>query len=175
MDDIYIDRVLARDTEAFRYFLTNYKDMAFNVALAIVKDDHYAEEVVQDAFMKAFGGLKSFKRTAQFKSWLYRIVVNESFRHLNRLKREHTLVSIDEVNETADEGLVNEDGRVYKIRAALKLLPSRESLALTLFYLEEHRLAEIVTITGWSLANTKVILHRARKNLRTILEGASKP
>ena len=86
MDDSYIDSVLSGDTESFRYFIKTYKDMAFNLAVSIVKDDHYAEEVVQDAFMKAFNGLASFKRTARFKSWFYSIVVNESFHRLKRIK-----------------------------------------------------------------------------------------
>lgn len=79
MDDIYMDRVLSGNVEAFSYFIKTYKGMAFNLAVSIVKDEQYAEEVTQDAFMKAFTGLKSFNRTAQFKTWFYRIVVNESF------------------------------------------------------------------------------------------------
>ena len=147
--------------------------MAFNVAVSIVKDDHYAEEVVQDAFMKAFNGLKSFRRSAQFKSWFYRIVVNESFQRLKRIKRNAALLTTDEISEAKSENLSIEVEQTHQIREALKQLSSKESLALVLFYLEEHSLKEIVTITGWSVANTKVILHRARKNLRAILEKKS--
>ena len=170
MDDTYIDKVLAGDTEAFRYFLRKYQDMAFNVAVSIVKDDHYAEEVVQDAFMKAFNGLKSFRRSARFKSWFYRIVVNESFQRLKKIKRNATLLTIDEVSERENESPLTEPEQAQRIKEALKLLLPKESLALVLFYLEEHSLKEVVIITGWSMANTKVILHRARKNLRAILE-----
>ena len=88
MDELYIRKVLEGDPEAFRYFLKNYKDMAFHVALSIVKDAYYAEEVVQDAFMKAFKGLKSFKGSAKFKTWFYRIVINEAFQRLRKIKRE---------------------------------------------------------------------------------------
>lgn len=87
MDNLYIDKVLGGDTEAFRYFLRTYKDMGYNIAISILNDEYFAEEVVQDAFMKVFNGLKSFKRKSKFKTWFYRIVVNESFQRLKKLKR----------------------------------------------------------------------------------------
>ncbi len=169
MDDLYIRKVLSGDTEAFQYFLKNYQDMAFNVAVSIIKDDQYAEEVVQDAFMKAFRGLSSFNQTATFKSWFYRIVVNESFQRLKKIKRTASWSAIDETNEPASPAESNESGEVDRVRQAMRKLPPKDSLALTLFYLEEYSLKEVSDITGWSLANTKVILHRARKSLRAAL------
>lgn len=170
MDNIYIDRVLSGDVSAFSYFVKTYKNMAFNLAISIVKDEHYAEEVAQDAFMKAFTGLKSFKRTATFKSWFYRIVVNESFLQLRKLKKTRILVSLEENKEVVLEDEVQEDliQKTHKITKVLSLLAPKEGLALQLFYLEEISLNEITEITGWTLANTKVILHRARKSVRKI-------
>ncbi len=172
MDDHYIDRVLSGDVEAFRYFLTTYKDMAFNLSVSIIKDDHYAEEVVQDAFLKAFNGLASFNRTAKFKSWFYRIVVNESFQRLKKIKRKASQLKTEVIDEKIEISNFSDDKvEVEGINNAMKKLPSKESLVLNLFYLEENSLKEVVEITGWSLANTKVLLHRARKNLRTILKN----
>lgn len=170
MDDIYMDRVLSGDVEAFSYFVKTYKNMAFNLATSIVKDEQYAEEVTQDAFMKAFTGLKSFKRTATFKSWFYRIVVNESFLQLRRLKKARILIPLEDVKEVAleDELEGNSIDKTRKIKKTLSLLAPKEGLALQLFYLEEISLNDITDITGWTLANTKVILHRARKSVRKI-------
>ena len=163
----YIDRVLSGDTEAYRYFLRQYQDMAFNLAVSIVKDDQFAEEVVQDAFMKAFRNLKSFHRTAKFSSWLYRIIVNEAFQRLKKMKRELPIVEVDQVADTYQD---HSDGnQEIQIQQALKAMPSKEGLALNLFYLEERSLLEVTKITGWSLSNTKVILHRARKQIRKLL------
>ena len=170
MDDIYMDRVLSGDVEAFSYFVKSYKNMAFNLAISIVKEEQYAEEVTQDAFMKAFTGLKSFKRTATFKSWFYRIVVNESFLQLRKLKKAQILVPLEDVKEVVLEDELEEESieKIRKIQKALSLLAPKEGLALQLFYLEEIGLNEITDITGWTLANTKVILHRARKSVRNI-------
>jgi len=170
MPDHYLDKVLAGDTEAFRYFLRTYKDMAFTVAVSIVKDDQYAEEVVQDAFMKAFKGLKSFKRTSTFRSWFYRIVVNESFQRLKKIKKQLPTLDLEELQESwGTETLTKESEKMDRVHIALRALHPKESLALNLFYLEEYSLKEICEITGWTLSNSKVLLHRARKNIRKIL------
>ena len=177
MDDFYITKVLEGDTEAFRYFIKNYKDMAFNVAVSIVKDEYYAEEVVQDAFIKAFKGLKSFKRAAKFKSWFYRIVINEAFQRLRKLKMEMVSFVPEEEIISLEHPLLYdlpEDDQKHIISEALKKLSPNESLVLTLFYLEEYSLADICTITGWSLSNKKVLLHRARKDMRMVLESKLK-
>ncbi|MDW3193079.1 MAG: RNA polymerase sigma factor [Cytophagales bacterium] len=170
MDDEYIDQVLSGDTHAFRYFLQTYKDMAFNLAVSIVKDDHHAEEVVQDAFMKAFNGLRSFNRKAQFKSWFYRIVVNESFQFLKKLKRNVITTDVENVDPSLYEpGEPELPAIMDKVRQAMMLLPPKESMILNLYYLEEHSMKEIRFVTGWSTTNAKVILHRARKHLRALL------
>jgi len=174
MDELYIRKVLEGDPEAFRYFLKKYKDMAFHLAVSIVKDAYYAEEVAQDAFMKAFKGLRSFNGTAKFKTWFYRIVINEAFQRLRKLKKEMvSFVPPEEIVFLECTSLyeLQEEEQKHIIGESLNKLPPKESLVLTLFYLEEYSLAEICNITGWSLSNTKVILHRARKNIRSMLSS----
>ncbi|GGZ94313.1 RNA polymerase sigma factor [Algibacter mikhailovii] len=173
MEDEYIERVLSGDTEAFRYFLNTYKDMAFNIAVSIVKDDQYAEEIVQDSFMNAYNGLKSFNRTAKFKSWFYRIIVNESFQKLKKLKRELKVEYVAELHNETNFELNSEtkSDKLVQIEKIMKSLNSNERLAINLFYLEEYSLKEIVNITGWKMAHTKVILHRARKSIRFHIES----
>lgn len=171
MEDIYIDNVLSGNIEAFSYFVKTYKNMAYNIAISIVKDEQCAEEVTQDAFMKAFTGLKSFQRTAKFKSWFYRIVVNESFLRLRTLKKTKIFSYIEEEDDGVLENRFDyeiTDKNIVKIHNVLSLLSPKEGLALQLFYLEEASINEIIDITGWTKSNIKVILHRARKNARKI-------
>ncbi len=170
MDEVYLDKVLSGDSEAYRYFIETYKNMALKISMSIVKDEQYAEEVAQDAFVKAFSSIKSFNRSAKFSTWFYRIVVNESFQRLRKMKAS---VSITEINEVIlNVGAVDEaEVARERIDCALKSLAVNESLALNLFYLEENSLKEVSAITGWSLANTKVILHRARKNLKIAMKS----
>jgi RNA polymerase sigma-70 factor (ECF subfamily) len=69
---------------------------------------------------------------------------------------------------------LEEDDQKYFINEALKKLTSKESLILRLFYLEENSIDEISNLTGWSESNIKVILHRARTNLRLVLSDIYK-
>lgn len=177
MDDIYIRKVCEGDEDAFRYFLRAYKDMAFTIAVSIVKNEFVAQEVAQDAFVKAFKSLKSFNRKSTFRTWFYRIVMNEALMRLKKMKNEIVFFTGEYKYEVADESpllTLQEDEQTHLINEALKRLPSKESLALRLFYLQEESIKEVCEITGWSEANTKVILHRARKNMLTIIKQLMK-
>jgi RNA polymerase sigma factor (sigma-70 family) len=172
MDSEYIRQVLAGDTNAFRYFIQTYRDMAFSIAMSILKDENSAKEVVNDAFVNAYKALSKFKQSSKFSTWFYRIVVNEALRRL----KDRKLEKIDFVDDydagPATQDLIlplEERERKILINEALDRLPPDESLVLRLFYLEECSIKEVETITGWSSSKVKVSLHRARKRMLAIL------
>ncbi len=168
MDDIYIRKVCEGDTEAFRYFIKEYKDMAFSIAVSVLKDEFMAEEVVQDSFLKAFSGLHSFRGLSKFSTWFYRIVINEAFKRLKKSKREKLSFYGEFGEDIEDERVysgLKEEEQAYLINKALDKLGPKESLVLRLFYLREESVKGVCELTGWSESNTKVILHRARKNM----------
>lgn len=177
MDVLYIRKVLGGDTEAFGYFITTYKHMAFSIALSVLKDEFLAEEAVQKSFIRAFGNLDTFHQSSKFSTWFYRIVTNESLMILRKLKREPL-----EFTSDFDEQLVNTDvvshlqetELVHLVNEGLKLLSPNESLALRLFYLDEESIKSVCEITGWTTANAKVILHRARKHLEIAINKLNK-
>jgi RNA polymerase sigma-70 factor (ECF subfamily) len=170
---IYLKRLTDGDESAFRYFIKTYQDMAFTIAVSIVKDDFIAQEVAQDAFLKAYKGIKSFNQQSRFKTWFYTIVMNESLLRVKKLKKE--FLSFNEIYE-ADipdgdfSNVLDESDNVELINSAFKLMLPNESLVLRLFYLEEESIRDIHTITGLSEANIKVLLHRARKNMLHIIQ-----
>lgn len=174
MDDLYIRKVLDGQTEEFRYFIHQYKDLAFSVAFSVVKNEFTAAEVVQESFVKAFQNLKSFKGQSKFSTWLCRIVINESFK-VSRKERKTVLDSnsfskmehgenpsvFDEIKETEQKYYINE---------CLNRLPVNECLVLRLYYLAENSIKEICEMTGWSESNVKVLMHRGRNNMQEMLE-----
>lgn len=171
-DDLHIRNVLEGDEGAFRYFITEYKDMAFTVAISIVKEDSIAQEVVSDAFLKAFNSLRSFKKEALFSTWLYRIVVNEALMRLRKTKREIITFNADYDRDVQDEDALfclEESEQSHLINEALKMLSPNESLVLRLFYLQEENIRSVCDITGMSASNVKVTLHRGRKNMFRII------
>lgn len=168
MDNLYIEKVLSGDRHAFRYFIQTYKDMAFSVALSVVKQEHLAEEIVQEAFLQCYLSLSNFRKQSKFSTWLYRIVVHCAYKSLR--KKSVSMVELEvevhdvELEENALTKLMQEEQKQL-IHEALLRIPANESLGLRLFYLEEASIQELCEITGWTMANAKVILFRARKRL----------
>lgn len=143
--------------------------MAFTIAFALIKDTHLAEEVVQDAFLKAYQRLRQFKFESSFKTWFYRIVTNEALMCLRKQKKDNLLfVDLPEVGEDTESEITYEELEQY-IESAMVNLPSRESLVLRLFYLEQMNIQAVSDATGWSINNVKTILHRARKRMKLII------
>jgi RNA polymerase sigma-70 factor (ECF subfamily) len=137
VDNFYIDKVLQGDKHAFRYFVKEYKNHAYNLAISIVKDADNAEDVVQSSFIKAYKSLRSFKRDAKFSSWLYRIVVNEAYMFLRKNKINFAEID-DRISQLAfEEPKENEQLELAK-KMMLSLNPN-EALVLNLFYLEENK------------------------------------
>jgi RNA polymerase sigma-70 factor (ECF subfamily) len=176
-DDIYhVQRVLAGDTAAFAVLVDRHKDLAFNIALKIVRHREDAEEIAQDAFIKAYQSLRSFKGDSRFSTWLYRIVYNAAISHTR--KRQHSFTPIDErvIGETTEDTIledldqVDENLQSKMVNAAIERLPPDESALVTLFYMEENSVEDISQITGLTISNVKVKLFRIRKKLYTELQ-----
>jgi len=175
MDDLYLRLVLEGNVSKFSYFIEKYKGMAFSIAFRIVDNKEDAEEIVQDAFLKAFRSLDKFRKDSKFSTWLYRIVVNSSLSRTRSKKPESS--SIDEDNiadvvvesvESAYRSLDLLDQKKF-VHNALEKLGVEDRLLLTLFYLNENSIDEVTEITGIAQDNVKMKLHRARNKMYIIL------
>ncbi|MBK3519814.1 RNA polymerase sigma factor [Carboxylicivirga marina] len=180
MEEIYIKKVIEGDEQGYRYIIRRYQDMAFSIAISVVKDEFLAEEVSQEAFMNAFEKMHTFKMQSKFSTWFYRIIINIAFRKLEKEKKwkNEPLVAVEESIDESHLDTLEQDERKYFINEALKLMSANESLALRLFYLEELSLSEVKDVTGWSNSKVKVVIHRARKSfysyLNTLLKNESR-
>lgn len=179
MDEQYIQKVLDGDVNAFRYFVSTYKDLAYSISMSIVKSELTAQEAVQDAFVKAFENLSKFKGSSKFSTWLYRIVVNESLRKIKKKRLEIVSLTEETISSSVDlqqNGFMamHEVEQKEIINETLKSMSQTESLLLRLYYLEENKIDEICEITGLNASNVKVILHRARKRFYAILDKSFK-
>lgn len=170
-DWYYINRVLNGDTHAYSYIVDRYKDLAYTVALRIVKNSEEAEEIAQDAFIKAFKSLNKFKGDAKFSTWLYKIIYNSAISHIRKYKPEISRLDTQFMDSIQYDEHLNglskmqaDEQRKY-IDMALNLLQPEESFILSLFYLQENSIDEIAEITNLSKSNIKVKLHRSRKKM----------
>ena len=174
-----IARVLKGDTSAFNYFVSTYQDMAVTIAYRICNNKQDAEDIVQNAFVKAFHNLRVFRSDSKFSTWFYRIVYNTAISHINTAVFSTELVDYNQGTDNSFSDydtldLIEEQEKKELISKTLEKMPTDESLVLTLFYLEENSIKEIVQITGQSEANIKVRLHRARKRFGEIMVKLSK-
>jgi RNA polymerase sigma-70 factor (ECF subfamily) len=171
IDQIYIDKVLQGETNAFAYLVNRYKNMVFTLAFNMVKCREDAEEIAQDSFLKAFQQLHTFKGNSKYSTWLYTIVYRNSISMLRKKKIKTT--DIDEkivANYSTDldfsqlESLKDQDQKKY-VTLIISTLSETDAFLITLFYLNENSLDEMVEITGLSKSNIKVKLFRLRKKL----------
>ena len=170
-DQVYIDRVLDGDTNAFAYLIDKYKNMAYTISIKIVKNHEDAEEIAQDSFLKAYQKLDTFKGESKFSTWLYSIVYRNS---ISKIRKKNIITTdIDAFvleNHSTDldfpqiEAIKNGEQQKY-VAKAIDNLPEMDALLVTLFYLNENTMDEIVEITNLTKTNIKVRLFRARKKL----------
>lgn len=176
-DDIYhVQQILAGKTASFAYLVDRHKDMAFTIAVKIVRNREDAEEITQDSFVKAYQSLRSFKGESKFSTWLYRIVYNAAISHTRRQKHEFTAIDENLIgNMTEDEIVENLDQldreeQSMLVASAVDHLPPDESALVSLFYMQETSVEDISRITGLSVSNVKVKLHRIRKKLYDVMQ-----
>lgn len=175
-DSYYIQKIRNGDVGAYVYLVDRHKKMAFNIAMQIIGNREDAEEITQDAFLKAYQALDTYKGESKFSTWLYRIIYNASISKMRKKKLDQ--VSIDDnynasvsVKSTQSvlQSLTNKEQKLY-INRALDKMSGDEKTIISLFYLDENSVEEVSSITGLSVSNVKVKLHRTRKKLYGILE-----
>lgn len=172
----YLNRVLSGDSDAFSYFVDTYQHMAFTLAVRIVQNREDAEDIVQEAFLKCFHNLHSFKGDAKFSTWLYRIVYHSALDAVRKQERSLDTCTIDlerferisEVRSVLDQMM--EDQAKAVVKAAIQTLNDQQQTIITLYYYDCLSLKEIAEIISVSLTAVKVNLFRARKKLYLVLK-----
>lgn len=166
-----IRAIRSGDTTAFGYFIDTYQDMAISIAFRICEDQPEAEDIAQNAFVKAFRNLHTFQGNSKFSTWFYRIVYNTAISEVRKavhktefINYKHSELSHQYSNFDTLENLETEE-RKKIIEEALCQIPKNEAMALTLYYLEENSVKDVAEIMGLTVSNTKVKLHRGRKHL----------
>jgi len=167
------------EVTAFAQLIDRYQHMAFTLALSIVKNREDAQEITQDAFMKAYRSLADFREQSRFSSWLYRIVYNTAI-SAQRLKKD-AFLDIDstaakyssENRVEASDKLETRDRKVL-LKQAIAQLDEDDAFIVILYYYKDLSIEEIQQITGISNSNIKVKLHRSRKRLFQTLEHTLK-
>src|SRR3954471_802520 len=182
MDATDVTAVLARarqgDSEAFRALVEQHSRRAFQLAYRITGNEHDAEDVVQESFIRAYRQLSRFEARAHFATWLHRIVANCSVDLIRSRRTRYNHASTDELEPTeqpeADganpERLAASAQIERKVAAAMSQLSPPERTAFTLRHYEGRSIAEIGKTLGLGTSATKHSVFRAVRKLRVALE-----
>jgi RNA polymerase sigma-70 factor, ECF subfamily len=178
-----MQRICAGETDLFYELVQPYERPVFLVAASILGNDADAEEVAQEAILKALKNLASFRQESKFSTWLIQIAINEAKLKL-RKDRRHLYESIDD-KQTTDEGdYIPTDFADWReipsdalgqrelreaLNNALKLLPEKYRTALILRDVQQMSIAETAQILGLSEENVKTRTRRARLQMRDFL------
>jgi RNA polymerase sigma-70 factor (ECF subfamily) len=179
-DEDLVAAAKSGDHPAFAELWTRHSKTAFNMAYRITRNQDDAEDVVQDAWMKAYVHLNTFDGRSKFSTWLTRIAINSALMILRRKRaRPETSMEITDGEtwqhwEIADETINIEElyarhERVERLRRAICCLQPRLRNVVEIHQSNDRSIKEIADLAGISVAATKARLFRARKILRKAL------
>lgn len=163
-----VERVLAGDTEAFAEIVRRWQGPLVNMAWRYCRDRQRAEEMAQEAFVRVWRGLASWRRDAAFSTWMFALAANVFRNELKRFPTE--IAAVDEVDEPvvapAQLAIVEGQRRDEAVRRAVLALPERYREPVILFYFHEKNVDEAAQTMGVPTGTLKARLKRARDLLK---------
>ncbi len=167
------------DPALFGILVDRYREAFMRAARSITRSHNEAEDILQEAFTKIYVNGRRFKKQpgATFKSWAYKILVNTSFTHYQKLKKQQGNVSyLDPVlydDALVDEGAsslaANTDNRAI-VAKTLEKMPEHLGRVMKLYYLEDKSYDDIAKLEGITLTTLKMRLFRAKRLFRKLME-----
>ena len=182
--EMLVERARQGDRSAFGQLVDEYKDKIYNYVARMLNDPYEAEDVTQEAFLRAYRSLPRFRGASSFHTWLYRIASNLAIDVVRKRKRQEPTFSLDEPLESDDgeyeRELPDETGgpedrtstretRVA-VRRAIMDLPEKLRDVMILYELQGETYEDIADILGVPLGTVKSRLFNARNRLKEALE-----
>jgi RNA polymerase sigma-70 factor (ECF subfamily) len=170
-----VERCRAGDETAFQELVDRYKDLVFALIARTVQDRSRAEDLAQDVFLRVHRGLPYFRGEARLSTWIYRIVANVCV-------QDHALtprtISLDAMSQTpAEASLPSAKDRQFgdlelrdRLEKAIARLPANYRLLVAAHYLQGVQYEDLAEALELPLGTVKAQLHRAKQQLRRLLE-----
>ena len=182
-DEEVVGRVLAGETALFEILMRRYNQRLYRMARVILRDDAEAEDVMQDAYVRAYEHLYQFAGKAAFSTWLTRIAIHEALARKRRRGRQEELDALpmngDSMPIMKSSALSPEEGAANAetgalLQEAIERLPETYRLVVVMREVEELSVADTAESLGVSEAVIKTRLHRAHAMLRKELYARAK-
>lgn len=170
-DSAAVARVLAGDSSAFSGIVARWQGPLINLAYRFCADRGRAEEMAQEAFLRAYRGLGKFRGDAAFSTWLFALATNLYCSELRRIPQR--LVALDDAPEPADphsaSAAYEAEDRDRAVRQAVLALPAKYREALLLYYFHEMDVPQAARSLRLPQGTVKARLYRGRELLRAKL------
>ncbi|MBR4676544.1 MAG: sigma-70 family RNA polymerase sigma factor [Bacteroidales bacterium] len=157
----------------YAFFVKRYDHKVLDFVSRMTDNLADAEDLAQNAFIKAFSHLQGFEGRATFLSWVCRIAYNEAITHLKRKKLNFISIDDTQVSDTEisdDEFSTGKEERIQELEAALDLLNPDDKMLVHLYYYEDKPIKEIAFIMDAEPNALAVRLHRIRKKLAEMIK-----
>ena len=170
-----VERARAGDAAAFEQLIERYDRQLRGLAFRVLEDRGAMDDVLQEAYVKAFVGLREFSGRAAFGTWLYRIVYNAALDELRRRSRRPAPLS-DERPEQAETGVALEDGAVQRLDLAAALAALDPDLRALVLMVDADGMdyAQAAHVLGIPPGTVASRLNRARRALRAVVLDAER-
>lgn len=170
-DDELVARARTGDHTAFGLLLRRHDSAMRRLAFRLLADATAMDDVLQDAYLRAFRALSGFRQGAQFGSWLYRITYNACIDELRRARRRPLAMADTPERATARPGPERAVTATELVRSALAALPADQRVAVVLVDGEGFDSRSAARILGVPVGTVASRLSRARGQLRRMMEG----
>lgn len=161
--------------EVFEYLLDTFQKPVYFYVRRMVIDHDDADDVTQQAFIKAWKGIEKFRGESKLSTWLYRIAYNESITFLskknkrNEVSTEQVMLSMPSVLQ--EDVLFDGDEIEAILQSAIATLPEKQKAVFVMKYFEEKKYEEISSITGTSVGALKATFHIAVGKIEQLIKG----
>ncbi len=169
-----ISEVLSGEQDQFRFLVERYHKGLVVHLYNLIHDQQAAEDVAQEAFIRAYNKLSQYNDTYAFSTWLYKIADNIAYRHLKQTKRTTDFDDVEELipddkplPEEATDKLFTRDA----VRSSIQTLPVMYQQVIALYYWDDFNYEEIAVIMERPVGTIRTWLHRAKEDLRKELYG----
>lgn len=181
-DSTLINQAKSGDAQAYDKLLNKYRNSVYNLVYRMVRDIEEAEDLTQEAFIKAFNSLTQFNEDYAFSTWLYKIATNNCIDFFR--KRKLQTLSLDkpiqykdsEIHQEIPDPELNPEKSILAserssiIREAIETLPEKYYTAIVLRHTEEKSYEEIAEILRLPIGTVKARIFRAREMLNKALK-----
>jgi RNA polymerase sigma-70 factor, ECF subfamily len=179
---ILIEQLKNGEESAFRTIVEKWQDMVYNTALGIVQNAEDAEDIAQEAFVQVYQSIHTFKGESKFSTWLYRITIAKALDHERRKKRKKRFGIVKKIFGNAEDEVVLPDFQHPGITLdkkenaailfkAIRELPENQRIAFTLHKVDGLSYQEVSEVMKTSVSSVESLMHRAKSNLKKLLEN----